>query len=163
MKTTHIPSNIELAMLAAFIDGEGYIQLRERIAPGKCYTIPFVAITNCDLRLMKWLKDTFGGCVCSNHYKNFNPKWNESFAWRIEGQYAVSVLEKCLPYFIIKGDQAKVLIAHQQLVSSFGNPLTKVARELYKNSRSARLGLRDELAKYKTRGKLPQQASNSIQ
>lgn len=112
-------SQVDWARLAAYIDGEGCI----RIAGVKGAT-PYsrrvlyieVTVTNTDLRLTAWLKATFGGSVyISKQHKN-NPKYSPAAAWVTGSRHAALLLEYCLPYFIIKREQADVALAFQRTI-----------------------------------------------
>lgn len=112
-------SQIDWARLAAYIDGEGCI----RIAGVKGST-PYrrrvlyveVTITNTDLRLSAWLKSTFGGSVYINKQNRGNVRWASTTAWVVGSRHAARILEFCLPYFIIKREQADVALAFQRTI-----------------------------------------------
>ena len=108
------PSDIDLARLAAFIDGEGCIsipKIKAQRAKRPVHTL-LISITNTDTRLMRWLEETFGGYVENHHNESpQHPKWRSSYVWRITSGKAGALLEKCLPYFVMKRDQAELGIA----------------------------------------------------
>lgn len=120
---TTTPTATDWARLAAYIDGEGCI----RIAPCKSkkwkreHLYIQVVVTNTDPRLPLWCAQNFGGRVyghSNNLYKRQHPHWSSCVYWSINCQLAKRVLEGCLPYFIIKREQAEIAIA-------FGNTLKR--------------------------------------
>jgi hypothetical protein len=99
---------IELAQLAAYIDGEGSI-----------YTIDqrsqlCISVANADPRLPNWcMKITGAGSVYRNRHRSESHK-RDSFSWRVYGKAAEVILRECLPYFIIKREQAELGIAYRE-------------------------------------------------
>lgn len=110
---------IDLARLAAYIDGEGSIYI-VRCSPkrNKGATELRLTVTNTDVRLMAWMKEKFAGYVNNKHSSPKDRRWKECYEWKLCSNKAAAVLEACLPYFIIKRDQAEVALAHQRLVAS---------------------------------------------
>ncbi len=113
-------SQIDWARLAAYIDGEGCI----RIAGVKGST-PYsrrvlyveVTISNTDARLTEWLKVKFGGSVWVDRSRlKKNPHWSPGTAWVVSSRHASEILSNCLPYFIIKREQADVALAFQATI-----------------------------------------------
>lgn len=109
------PTKIDYARLAAFLDGEGTIAIR-RIKRGDAQSYQMrveIMVTNTDPRLMTWLKERFGGCVGRGGNSGVVYK---CFKWRIECKRAHDLLVKCLPYFVIKREQAELAIAFRKTV-----------------------------------------------
>lgn len=112
-------AQVNWARLAAYIDGEGCI----RIAGVKGAT-PYsrrvlyveVTITNTDVRLGAWLQATFGGSVYVSKANAKNPKWSPAVAWVVGSRHAATLLEYCLPYFLIKREQANVALSFQSTI-----------------------------------------------
>lgn len=109
-----IPDNLTVAdwaRLAAFIDGEGCVTIGRQGkvgVNGRSYALT-IRIGNTDPRLMVWLK-RFG--VGSFH------DWEVAgqrhfYAWYVSARQAADVLVGCLPYLVIKRDQAELGIAFQ--------------------------------------------------
>jgi hypothetical protein len=73
----------------------------------------FIIVTNTDPRLCQWCKDIAGGGVFyaskSNYRGHYGTK--QCFMWKIHSATAEWVLRNCLPYFIIKREQAEVALA----------------------------------------------------
>lgn len=137
------PSEIDWARLAAFIDGEGCIYIstpNRKSGKGTCL---YVGVTNTDPRLVSWLGNTFGGVVYGNpHKKNTNVKWSLAYKWVIASRQAVPILERCMPYFVIKKEQAEIGLAHQSLVRCKREKDHTVSKENVEK----RLELRDRLS-----------------
>lgn len=98
------PSKSDYARLAAYIDGEGCIRISRS---GELV----IRIANTDIRLPMWCKATFSGFT-GIHSKG-NGKWKPAYFWGITGNAASFILKQCLPYFIIKREQAELAIRSQ--------------------------------------------------
>lgn len=140
---THQPSQIDWARLAAYIDGEGAILLNrfsgqtERQWSARKRIWLRIAICNTDPRLIIWCRDTFGGCIATESRSN-NPKHNACYRWFVSCRMAGWILENCMPYFIIKKEQAEIGLAFQ---STIGGPGIFVSEE----TRAYREALREKL------------------
>jgi len=112
------PTQIDWARLAAYIDGEGCIRIREKsyklVAGSGKFTELRLTVSNCDPRLMAWLKDKFAGFVIVQSGKH--RKAARYYNWEATGRHAEWVLENCPDFFVIKRDQAEVGLAHQALI-----------------------------------------------
>ena len=111
------PNEIDWARLAAFIDGEGSILITERHYKTSPYPGMYIRVilANTDPRLLLWAKDRFGGVfVIAQRDKPAHHK--TPYKWHVSCNQAASVLEKCLPYFILKREQAEVALAFQRTV-----------------------------------------------
>ena len=117
-----MPTRDDWIRLAAFIDGEGAIYVKPVHGQNRKYTQLVISIANCDPRLPMWCKETFGGSV---HRTKSNPrhnaKWREAWSWRIYSSTAEGVLVNCLPYFLLKKEQADVALAYRKtFLSKYG-------------------------------------------
>jgi hypothetical protein len=120
MKTKRIPeyrqknpSQIDWARMAAFIDGEGCIRIAVKPCKqdkGRRRTMLLIAIVQKDPRLTDWLKETFSGCVSVRKSPVIN------YQWVVASNHAEWILENCLPFFIVKREQAEIGIAHQRIL-----------------------------------------------
>jgi len=100
--------------LAAYIDGEGYIHITPpRRKHAGCLEVD---IGNTDYRLLVWLKETFGGGISNVTVHSFRKK--KMWRWEVSRHRAEEVLVGCLPFFIIKKEQAEIGIAFQRLIAS---------------------------------------------
>jgi hypothetical protein len=114
-----VPTEIDWARLAAYIDGEGSIYITEstRRRPGRAdhrVMAVTICVVNTDPRLIRWCKENFGGNTGVMHKKV--KRHRTSWAWRIASGSAVNVLKGCYQYFIVKKEQADLAIAFQETV-----------------------------------------------
>ena len=93
--------------MAGTIDSDGCI------GGGKntnCHTYrPYLVVIQKDMKLIEWLYSNFGGSVnlvSRNH--STRKKWY--IRWMVTNQKCVDILKKCLPYLIVKKEQAKLAI-----------------------------------------------------
>jgi hypothetical protein len=114
-------SDIDCARLAAFIDGEGtiYINMPKNTygrAKGPQHRL-CVLITNTDPRLMEWLKSTFDGCVyIVRNTKSSNPLAKKVVMhWQVNERLAMHLLDRILPYMLLKRQQAEIGLAFMKL------------------------------------------------
>lgn len=103
------------ARLAAFIDGEGCIKItsgydhrRKGIQHRYRFT---VEICNTDPRLSQWCKQLWGGVIVYRDMKN--RRWKNSYSWLVSERRAEAITKRCLPYFVIKREQAEVALAYR--------------------------------------------------
>lgn len=115
------PGIIDWARMAAFIDGEGSILINPRSGTAKSGSKTEgwylkISISNTDVRLMKWLKDTFGGSV---NFSWQNKTSKKCFHWYAPSYRAAWILHNCLALLIIKRQQAEIGIALQETMGSY--------------------------------------------
>ncbi len=115
------PTEIDWARLAVLIDGEGYIGIATAFSTKRRWARPHlyldVRVTNTDPRVSEWCVTHFGGKVYVNkRNKNKNPKWSLAFHWAVSCNKAEAILRGCLPYFLIKREQADVALAFQATI-----------------------------------------------
>jgi hypothetical protein len=108
------------ARLAAYIDGEGWIGIKEQKRGGRAATYHVeITVCNQDPRLILWIAQRFGG-----HLSNQGPPKNNLkrrhriFQWYASCSVAHEVLLGCLPYFVIKRNQAEIAIAFRNLTGA---------------------------------------------
>lgn len=120
------PANLEIitvadwARLAAFIDGEGCLSLRARTnnksSVGARICTPEFSVANTDVRLIFWLKKNFGGRAQALAK---GPRQQKTcYKWEPKYTQIKDILVGCLPYFIIKREQAEIVIALKTLLLS---------------------------------------------
>jgi len=124
-----MPTKLDWARLAAYIDGEGSIFIRHRKETVTDIANQWnrghelhVVINNCDPRLLVWCKDKFGGCVYQASpdtpgvgKKYLRPR-RASFQWLTSTTKAANILKGCMPFFLLKREQAEVALAFQATV-----------------------------------------------
>lgn len=118
--------DVDWARLAAYIDGEGSISIhknRAQEALGKSVMHSLtVHVTNTDPRMIVWIYETFGvglafqkqKCPSIVAYMGAGKKWRQVHIWQVEARLAAQILEGCMPFFIIKREQAEIAIAFQK-------------------------------------------------
>jgi hypothetical protein len=145
------PTEIDWARLAAFLDGEGHLRIHEHYTKharkhnwGPTLYV-YVTIDNTDARLVNWLKSTFGGCVNIVRTGKISDPWKTCFKWTVASRYAAMLLERCLPYFIIKREQAEIALAFQRTIGKQGK---RVSAEI----KAGRYALKTQLSALTKRG-----------
>jgi hypothetical protein len=126
-------SAIDWARLAAFIDGEGSIIINRAKPVGRmkspAYTL-CVNIGNSSPVLIQWLFIHFGGSVQPRKEKSETVGRRKPFwTWCLREVQAELVLQRCMPYFIIKREQAEVGLAFRKLKSLGTQKFTRVTPE----------------------------------
>lgn len=122
-----MPDKVDWARLAMAIDGEGFITISHSNSSYKPKNRPnayknnrfnvIVAVTNTDIRLMKWLINTFGHSFSSAKTEQ-NPKWKQRHVWNVCGnKNKEHVLLAIMPYLILKKEQANVALKFLRLPS----------------------------------------------
>ena len=111
------PTAIDWAMMAAFIDGEGSILINtQKNKRGEVRGFYLrVMVANTDVRLMHWLQERFGGTFkdanTAKYYEGKN--WKRAYHWGASAHRGAWILQNCLPYFVMKRDQAELGIQLQ--------------------------------------------------
>jgi hypothetical protein len=119
MRKINEMSEIDLARLAAFVDGEGSLLLEHYLCTKRGHkrwrTTPEVSVSNTDIRLPEWCLRTVGiGAVCKAGTKG--PNWKQAYYWACTGRVAIAVARAIYPYLIIKRQQAEVLMSYECLI-----------------------------------------------
>lgn len=106
--------------LAGLIDGEGHISITRSDKPAyrtqrgkeKLYPCPVrfglvIGISNTDIRLMKRLKEMFGGSYSGGKPLKGHPNWKPKYQWTVNGnENKELILLAVLPYLVLKREQA---------------------------------------------------------
>ena len=124
--TKRTPTKVDWARLAAYIDGEGCIdihthnQFRKHL--NRVHTAHYIRINiaNTDFRLPVWCRDMFGGRVHLEHRKHRHKKWRDVAVWLVTSKRASEILRGVLPYLLLKREQADVALAFQATVKRIG-------------------------------------------
>lgn len=163
------PTDIQWAQMAAFIDGEGSILINPRrsrvgVGWGKNATLAStfylrLTVANTDVRLPVWCKRIFGGSYkeatnTEKWYKDTNRK--TPYHWNCTSNRAAWILHNCMPYFVMKMEQAEIGMALQESMSLL-NRGNRLSDEVVEHRRN----LKKRLLVLKARGKviLPEQAA----
>lgn len=112
-------------MLAAYIDGEGCIDIHKGEPKKHLRPTPNlylrVSVHNNDVRLIKWCIDRFGGSCITTKAGKSRPR--DIYAWSLGSRQAANVIKGCLPFFIIKREQAEVALAFIETIGQHGKPI----------------------------------------
>jgi len=104
---------VEKAYLAGIVDGEGTVTLMKH---HKNETpIPFVAVANNSLPLLKWIKTKAEGMIVSK--RKSKPHHHDSFVWSVRQDRALRFLNEIKKYLIIKRPQAELITGKYKQVT----------------------------------------------
>jgi hypothetical protein len=113
----------ELAYIAGIIDGEGTVCIFNSTGKTKGIVYPrgrpILSVCNTDQRIVRWLKEKVGGRAATVRRAQ-NPRCKQTYVWETGWQHARAVLEACLPYLIIKQDQARLFIEYCKTCKHYG-------------------------------------------
>jgi hypothetical protein len=141
-------TELDLAYLAGFIDGEGSIGIVV-VAKHKKY-VTQIAACNCNPTPIMLLKELFGGKIRLRNWKN--KKWKPNYEWKLTAKKAAVVIKAILPYLKIKNKQAEIVLRSQQLKGKYTAGMMRWHPEL-KVARDAELQLlKEECNKLNKRG-----------
>lgn len=136
-------SNIDAAYMAGMIDADGMITVSspsKSIAP-MSYTPrerPLVVVTNSDMELINWLKDTIGAGTAyetksqPNRPDQDENNWNKVHRFQMSGWKAIRLLEEISPYLKIKKKQAELVMRMPVRGRDFNTKATDLQVELVK-------------------------------
>lgn len=106
-------SELDWMRMAAFIDGEGCIRAYADISNRRKYQLSphyslILTIGNTDPRMAEWCYFKFGGQMYKR--KTRSPKHRPAYVWHANAKRAEAILRGCLPYFLLKQEQASLAI-----------------------------------------------------
>lgn len=108
------PTQTDWIRLAAFIDGEGTIAIKNLSTKSGRYSQLIVAISNTDPRLPVWCKENFGGLLyASDSNAKKSSKQRRYYRWITFSAQAEKIVRNCLPYFLLKREQAEVALTYR--------------------------------------------------
>ncbi|HEV8525223.1 MAG TPA: hypothetical protein VGQ71_12040 [Terriglobales bacterium] len=145
---TVTPTKLDWVRLAAYIDGEGSILITERHYKTSPYLGMYirVVLANTDPRLCLWAQERFGGVfVISQRDKPAHHK--TPYKWHVSCNQAACILERCLPYLLLKREQAEIALAFQSTVTNGrgrGAKLTDEERAIRESCKEDLLRLRQQ-------------------
>lgn len=117
-----LPQPTDWARLAAFLDGEGYLglicknQLSQKGDRRVRIKVAEVRIINTNILLMEWLQRTFGGKVRLKSLRKDMGHRRPCHDWVASYPDIDNILRSCMPYFVIKREQAEIILALRALV-----------------------------------------------
>jgi hypothetical protein len=105
-----MPSELDTAWAAGFIDGDGTITLRKVNSSG-AKRAPFICVDNTDREMLEALEAMFGGGIVDKGRPT--PNHREAWSWRVYGaNNVIGVLARVLPYLrcAVKKERARMLV-----------------------------------------------------
>jgi hypothetical protein len=135
-----MPTELDWAKLAAYIDGEGAILLNRFHVKHRNRKSMWLRVTvvNTDPRLPKWIFETFGVGRFTFADRKREQNHKQTFRWQASCKEAEWILRGCLEHFIIKREHAEIAIAFQE---TLGGPGITVSPEIRAEREKLRLAL----------------------
>jgi len=101
----------ELAWLAGFIDGDGYISICWRGSkPPYKYLRAIVGATQANFEIICYLRDRYGGHISTwKNKEGIGVTKKQQFQWAMEGTCAEELIVRLTPYLKIKREQALIV------------------------------------------------------
>ena len=120
-------NNTEWAYMAGMIDGDGCIQAASR-KDGDCQYRVEIHVIQKDLRIIDFLYGHFEGSVGVVSRKHTSGI-KHYFRWMISGPRVIEILKGCLPYLVLKKEQAELGIKLQSIILPRGKRI-KLSQEI---------------------------------
>jgi len=149
----HKPTVYDWVRMAAFLDGEGNLSIyttKDHRRKTLNHMQTRVLIGNTNPALPAWLKETFGGNIVLRNSQKYNPRAKQAYIWSASSARAVWILHNCLPWFLLKAAQAKVII---QLQEDFDQTRQGTRQPVSQERLALRDSLKSELHKLNAKGK----------
>lgn len=133
-------SDVDLAYIAGFLDGEGSITIHENCKPSPRGLNPNhtmqVSIGNTDPRVIEWIHSKFGGSLCRRKQR---PGHKPVLQWIIRAAMALPFLELIRPFVRMKCDQIDLAIEFQRSKKMAGPRKITVEKVNWRESQRVRL------------------------
>lgn len=102
----------ERAYLAGLIDGEGTISILKTVNGKGCENfIASVEVSNTDIRMIRWMKEKFGGnVILSNKKRSREGKWRPLYRIVYRGHNVEKILNLVVPYLQLKSRNAELAL-----------------------------------------------------
>ncbi len=111
-------SETELAYLAGIIDGEGCVYIYKRKTRNNHTDFfPRLQLITTSKLLHDWIHKVFGGMIFNR--KTSNPKWKQRFEWYTTRNLMDEILEKILPYMVIKKSHIQIMIEFRKTFETY--------------------------------------------
>lgn len=117
---------ISFEYLAGLIDGEGCLYIAKYCKNGSYTPRLDIGMSNKAKDVLYMLKDRFGGSV--NICRPPTDKWDGAMKWSIQGKKCCYILMNCRDSFIIKRDQADLLLQLQDMIDGLDRMPNKSAK-----------------------------------
>ena len=109
------PTREDWIRLAAFIDGEGCIELYAGPPRNKTGVKDYrlcVKVSNTDRRMPDWCHQTFGCGHMETPKSNTRPGRKPLTDWAVDRTAAIPILQGCLKFFVNKREQAEIALRY---------------------------------------------------
>lgn len=116
---------LDLAYIAGFVDGEGYMGIQRRRRNRNLKLIEYqayFAIGNTNKDILLYIQRLLGGSV---RQRTSKPNCLPYFIWRVVSKHSVDILECLFPYLKVKKLQAESIIKFQNTMGTKGNLIPK--------------------------------------
>jgi hypothetical protein len=87
-----MPTEVDRIYAAGLFDGEGTVGLSNYVR----FRYPTVSLASTTKGLIDFMKDTFGGTICSK--RKYKKKHSPSWHWHLDWQRAIVFLTEIVPY-----------------------------------------------------------------
>lgn len=127
--------------IATVLDCEGWISLQKIGNSRGIGLVLALGVGNTNYKLTNWLKETFGGSVSKTIRESIKHK--DYYTWRINADKAKCILQRALPYMLLKKEQANLAIHFQETMhskNSYNEPCTPQYME-YMHSLKKRMNI----------------------
>jgi len=115
-------TDVELAYIAGFFDGEGSLTIHENGKPSPRGISPNhtlqVSICNTDPLIIMWLHSFFGGAL--SYRKPKKASWRNIAQWTLRAASTLPFLETIQPFVRMKSEQVEIGIEFQRAKSMRG-------------------------------------------
>lgn len=105
------PTVYDWCRMAAFIDGEGHVQVNPYTGRTRGIMQCRVLISNTNPILPAWLKETFGGNIIT--LRRGTARQKKQIMWSCTAAQACWVLHNAIPWMLLKNQQAQLLFLLQ--------------------------------------------------
>lgn len=152
----HKPTTYDWCRLAAFIDGEGNMNInpiydKRRVHTGNATHLQVrVLIGNTNPALPVWLREVFGGNIVLRNQQRTNPRAKQSYIWSCTSARAAWIMHNCMPWFLLKKAQAEILI---QLQEEIDQTRQGRSRQVAPERLAIRMELKNQLHKLNAKGR----------
>lgn len=139
-------TEVELAYIAGFVDGEGSISIYRRAKD--TYT-PYLSVSNTNLEVLEYINHVLGDTGYLIKMKMPNPKHKTAWKLRFDSVKCNAILKLLLPYLRLKHRQAEMAI----IVADFQSANTR-GQQVPDYIASVKLMMYEGIKKLNTKGSL---------
>ena len=110
----------ELAYVAGFFDGEGWvgISVRDSHKAYKYYVLD-MTITNTNLEILEWIQECFGGYIVDKPKREVHHR--QGHVWKTSANNALEFLSLIKPFVRVKRVQVSMALTFKEMQDSVGH------------------------------------------